>query len=66
VFGEFPDFGQELPGPLNGFALEVITKGPIPQHLEERVVIGIKTDIVEIVVFTSRSDALLGIGSTRG
>src|SRR6516165_7598588 len=63
---ELPTCNQQFPGPRNRLLFEIVTKTPVPEHLEERVVIGIKTDIVEIVVFTSRSDALLGIGSTRG
>lgn len=33
--------GEELPGHVNGFDLEVIAKRPISEHLEEGVVVSI-------------------------
>ena len=40
--------GQELPGPVDGFALEVVAEAEIAQHLEERVVIGRAADVVDV------------------
>ena len=40
--------GQELPGPVDRFAFEVIAKAEIAQHLEERVVISRPADVVDI------------------
>jgi len=67
VLREFPDLGDELPGEVDGLTLEVVAEGPVAQHLEERVVVGVETDVFEVVVLTARADALLGIGgATRG
>ena len=38
---------------------------PVPEHFEERVVIGVVADILEVVVFAAGADALLGIGGAR-
>ena len=67
VLREFPDLGDELPGVVDGLTLEVVAEGPVAQHLEERVVVGVETDVFEVVVLTAGADALLGIGgATRG
>ena len=44
--------------------LEVVAKGPGPQHLEEGVVVDVFTHIVQVIVFASRTDTLLGVGGT--
>ena len=49
-----------------GTALEVIAERPIAEHLEERVVVGVKSDILEIVMLASGADAFLGVGGTPG
>src|SRR5256885_17228584 len=36
--GQLVDLGQQLPGPLERLALEVVAEGPVAQHLEEGVV----------------------------
>ena len=66
VLREPPDLGDELPGEVDRLALEVVAKGPVPQHLEERVVVSVEADILEVVVLTARADALLGIGGAAG
>ena len=63
VLREFPDLGDELPGVVDGLALEVVAEGPVAQHLEERVVVGVQADVFEVVMLTARADALLGVGS---
>ena len=60
--GELPNPGNEFPGPLDGLLLEIIAEGPVPQHLEERVVVGVKADVFEVVVLAAGADALLGVG----
>ncbi len=40
--------GQELPGPVDRFALEVIAEAEIAQHFEKRVVIGRAADVVDV------------------
>jgi hypothetical protein len=55
---------QQLPGPPDSFFLKVITKAPVAEHLEKRVVVGIESDVIKIVMFATRSDTLLSVGST--
>ena len=43
------DLGEEFPGPVNRFLLEVIVKREVAQHLEERVVPGSPADIHDVV-----------------
>ena len=59
---ELPTLDEQFPGPGDRLFLEVIAKGPVPQHLEEGVVIGIEPDILEVVVLAAGADALLGVG----
>src|SRR5579875_3701624 len=47
-----PDLGDQLPMEGDCLGLVVITKGPVAQHLEEGVVVGIAAYRLEIVVFT--------------
>ena len=61
--GEFVDLGEEFPGPLDGFLFEVVSEGPIAEHLEEGVVVGVLADIVEVVVLAAGADALLAVDS---
>lgn len=41
--------------------LKVIPKGPVPQHLEEGVMVSISAHILQIVVLPSRTHALLAV-----
>ena len=66
VRGKFPLFDNQFPSPCNSFLLEVIAERPIAEHLEERVVVGVKSDILEVVVLASGADAFLGVGGTPG
>ena len=66
VLRELPDLGDELPGVVDGLALEVVAEGPVTQHLEERVVVGVEADVFEVVVLTAGADALLGVGGAAG
>lgn len=47
----------------NNRYLVVITEWPIPKHFKKRMMISVGTDDIEIVMFTTDSDAFLGIGS---
>ena len=49
------------PGPADGFAFEVITEGPVPEHLEEGVVVVVAADVFQIVVFAAGADAFLRV-----
>ncbi len=56
-----PDAGQQLPGPGDGLRLEIVAERPVPQHLEERVVVRVLPHVVQVVVLAARPDALLRI-----
>ena len=51
--------GEQAPGQLDGFVLEIVAEGKVAQHLEKGVVAGGIADIVEIVVFAAGAQALL-------
>lgn len=59
---ELVDLREKLPCPVDGFLLEVVRKGPVPHHLEERMVVGVLSNIIQIVVLSSSADALLAVG----
>lgn len=41
--------------------LKVIPKGPVPQHLKERVMVSISAHVLQVVVFPSCTHALLAV-----
>ncbi len=53
--------GQERPGPVDRFGLEVITERPVPQHFKEGVVIRVVSHVFEIIVLPTSSNALLRV-----
>src|SRR5438105_431645 len=64
IWREFPAFNEQFPSPTNRLLFKIVTETPIPKHLEKRVVIRIKTDVIEIVMLTSCPDAFLSVGNT--
>src|SRR5260370_15390648 len=62
---ELPTFYQEFPGPFDSLLLEVVAKAPVPKHLKKCVVVGVESDVIQIVVFTTCANALLGVSSSR-
>ena len=62
VFGKSPPFGQQFPSPFDGFFFEVISEGPVTEHFEEGMVVGVEADVFQVVVFAAGADAFLGIG----
>ena len=40
--------GQELPGPVDRLALEIVAEAEVAQHLEEGVVVGRAADVVDV------------------
>ena len=65
--GEFPPLDKKFPSPVNRLLLEVVAEGPVPEHLEEGVVVGVQPHILEIVVLPTGPDALLRVGdASRG
>ena len=64
-FGIDPvNLGKQFPGPVNGFGLEVIAEAPVAEHLEHRMVIGIVSYFLEVIVFAAHAEALLTVGGT--
>ena len=47
--------GQELPGPEDGFAFEVVAEAEVAQHFEERMVVGRAADVIDV----ARAEAFL-------
>ena len=64
--GKLPALDDEFPRPFDGFLLEVIAEGPVAEHLEKSVVIGVEADVLEVVVLAAGADALLRVGGARG
>ena len=62
---EFPTADDEFPGPVDRFLLEIISERPVAEHLEHGVVVGVETDIIEVVMFSTCPDAFLRIGGTE-
>src|SRR4029453_1713295 len=62
VWPDLPDAGQQLPRKTDGVLFEVIAEGKVAQHLEERMVPERWPDVVEVVVFTADTHALLSGG----
>ena len=56
-----PDFRNQLPAPIDGLLLEIVAKGPVAEHLEQRVMIGVVADVLEIVVLAAGADAFLRV-----
>ena len=52
--------GEELPGPVDRFALEVVAEAEVAQHLEEGMVVGGTADVVDI----ARAEAFLAGGGS--
>ena len=50
---------HELPRPRDGVLLEVVAERPAAEHLEERVVVRVHPDVLEVVVLAAGADALL-------
>ena len=45
------------------FNLEKVSKRPVPQHLEEGMMVGVLSNIVQVTVLPSSSNGLLRVGS---
>src|SRR4030095_1340071 len=48
ILCEAVDLGEERPLPADAIALEVVAKGEVPEHLEERVMARRAPDVLEI------------------
>ncbi len=59
VLGEAIFLGHQLPGEIDGFALEVIAEGKIAEHFEERMMAASVADVIEIVMLATGAHAFL-------
>jgi len=50
---------------IDYFKKEAI-EGPVAEHLEKGVVVGVETDVLEVVVLAAGANALLGVGGPPG
>ncbi len=62
---KFEPLDDQFPRPRDGFLFEVIAEAPVPEHLEERVVIRVEADVIEVVVLAAGADALLRVRRAR-
>jgi hypothetical protein len=53
------DLGQQLPGVVDGVALEVVAEAEVTQHLEEGVVARGVADVFQVVVLAAGAHAAL-------
>ena len=65
VLIQSPNMGEKFPGPLNGFFLVIIPKGPIPQHFKKCMVEGVHTHFFQIIMFPRNTNAFLTIHSSQ-
>src|SRR6266550_4962543 len=61
LWRKLPAIHYQFPSPFNRFFFKVITKTPVPQHLEKRVVIGVEPDILQVVMFAPSTNAFLRV-----
>ena len=59
-----PDLSQQFPRPFDGLGFEVVAERPVAQHLEEGVVVGVPSNIFQVVVLAASADAFLGVDGT--
>ena len=62
---QFVDLGQQLPAPLQAFALEIVAKAPVPQHFEKRVVAGGVAHVFQVVVLAASAQTGLYRGGAH-
>ena len=65
LLGQAVHLREQLPGPLERFAFEVVAKRPVAQHLEEGVVTCGVPHIFQVIVFTASAQTGLHRGSTH-
>ena len=60
----FEHVDQVFPCPADGFFLEIVTKRPVAQHFEHRMVVGVMSDFFQVIVLAAHAEALLGVCHT--
>ena len=58
---EPPNFGEQLPGPCDGFLFVVIAERPVAEHLKKSVMRIVATHIIEVIVLASHAHTLLRV-----
>ena len=58
---EAPALNDQLPRPFDRFLFEIIAEAPVAEHLEKGVVVGVESDIFEVVMLAAGANALLGV-----
>ena len=53
-----------FPSIVDGSLLEVVTEAPVAEHLEHRVVVGIVSHLLQVVVLTADAQTLLRVAAT--
>ena len=44
------DSSEQFPCPIDGLLLEIIAKAPIPQHLKQGVMVGVNSNLFQVIV----------------
>ena len=55
---------QVFPCPRDGFLLEVVAERPVAEHLEHRVVVGVVSNLLQVVVLAAHAQTFLAVGGT--
>jgi hypothetical protein len=58
------DFRKQFPRIINGIPFEVITETPTTQHFKKRMMVRIPTNVFQIVVLASGTNAFLRVGGS--
>ena len=63
IRGNIIDLGEQEPGSVDSLALEIrgVPEGPVSEHLEKGMVISVTADVLQVIVFATRSDAFLAV-----
>ena len=53
------NFREKFPSPGDGLSLEIVAEAPVSEHLEHRMVIGIVSYFLEVIVLSAHAEAFL-------
>ena len=56
---DFIYFREKFPSPGDGLSLEIVAEAPVSEHLEHRMVIGIVSYFLEVIVLSAHAEAFL-------
>ena len=63
---DFQHIDQVFPCHVDGSLLEIVTEGPVAQHLEHGVVVRVVAHLLQVVVLATDAETLLGVGAAAG